>query len=617
MNKKQHSIPFAVTAAVLALVCFALPFGGAAFSLRAEPDTAVSQTFPAQTAAEKPPTVTEEKQADIAETPPAAAAQQTAHIAVSEQADLYKAEPDASASGTELPSGAETPAKPQRPEPVTKETDMVSGETYTDALRTAQDIHRYHFTVPERGMVYYTLTFPSRLNLSGCEARLYRIYYKNGVGGETGLRLLNTLYTYAADGGGTSSKIGVLPGEYCITVSSGDVTELGDYTLQMQFSARTDYEIEFNDTPTRYTELSSGVQLRGSACYREDGTDTDWYLFRMYRSGAIALKFRHTTGKLLTTAFKVTLYNERFEEIYTGLSPFNLGTLNSGTLGAEPGIYYVCVENRVFYEGDYGLTLTAVTGSDYETEPNDTAEDACFLASDTPVTGALTAKDGLADKDWYCGTLDEPGFVQLTLSAAGGGEGEKQILRLTLRTAAGETVYAGLLNDAETETVTPEIGLSAGDFYVQIDNEDLYLYKGDYTLAYTFSPAAYAETEPNDALSRANVLPQKTVLTGTVTDGAHGYDTDYYRITPESPMRFVLRFTHSEQVQTGTVYTLELLRSDGAAVAAADGRKYFDVPADQAETAVPYSLPAGTYYVKISAGLFADSGRYTISYTAE
>ena len=37
--------------------------------------------------------------------------------------------------------------------------------------------------------------------------------------------------------------------------TSGDVTALSEYTMRLDFTARTDYEIECNDTPSRYSEL--------------------------------------------------------------------------------------------------------------------------------------------------------------------------------------------------------------------------------------------------------------------------------------------------------------------------------------------------------------------------
>ena len=502
---------------------------------------------------------------------------------------------------------AETTTIAPKAEPVIRHTAIRSGEILTDALRTDKDERWYDFSVPERGIVKYALSAASKQNLAAYTARLYQEYFVNGVSGATALRLLDTLQVFTADGEGESPNVGVIPGNYRLLVTAGDVASFSDYAVKMTFSPRTDYEVECNDTPTRYTEIYSGIQVRGSASYKEDGSDADWYQFRLYRTGAVNLRFRHATGTLISTAFRVTLYNRQFEEIYSGVSPFSLGTLDSGTLGLEAGVYYVCVESRVYYAGDYGLTVTGVSGDGYESEPNDTADRATLLAADTPVTGAPTSRGG-ADRDYFVLKTEKTGFVQFTLTADGGGEGDKKLLRLTVCDAGGAPIYAETLNDAQGELTTPALGLPAGTWYVCADNEGLSGFSGDYRISYTLTPEANAETEPNDTPAAADALRENIALTGVIADGEHGFDTDVYSFTLPAARQVTLRFGHSAEPRDAEIYTVSLTDATGKTL------RQTGISAAQPQTEIPLYLPAGTYFIKVGAGLYSDGGRYTIGF---
>ena len=543
---------------------------------------------------------------------------------VSVPAETAQAPASPAAETTEPPAGTavrqnEPAAAPEetaapRAEPVTKTRAIAAGSPVSDTLFTAGDEHRYVFSANERGMIRVTVSASSRQNLSSRVVEICREYYLNGVEGETGLRLLTRLDAFSANGESATPCIGIAPGRYVVRVVSGDVTALSEYTLRLDYTPRTDYEIEVNDTPSRYTELASGLQTRGSARVPETGKDTDWYLFRMYYDGALSVKFRHATGKAASTAFKVTVYNERFEPVYTGLSAFSAGTLLSGTLGVKAGFYYVCVENRVYYDGDYGLTVTATHGAGFESEPNDGPASATGLPAGFPVRAALTARDAAPDKDCFAVTLNAAGALAVSMETAGGGDAGRDAFRLTLADAAGKTLYACRMDAAETALETPAIGLPAGRYFVTVDNEDLYGTDADYTLCCRFTPDGAFETEPNDSPETADPLAPGASVTGAIADGTHGYDTDCYAFTIAAAGGAELTLAHGAALP-GEIYTVELLDQTGAAVLTADGRSCVSVAGDAPETALRFALNAGAYTVRVRAGLFQYGGAYTLTLT--
>lgn len=527
------------------------------------------------------------------------------------------ATPDAAVPVT-LPDGQDK--TPKNAAAVTKTTRMVAGTDYTDQLTTGDDVHWYVFRVTERGMLKLRLRSMKEESLSSRVLTLYQVYRKNGTDGETGLRKLTTLHAFAADKASETPCIGVTPGEYRAAVTSGDVTALTPYALRLEFSARTDYEIECNDTITRYTELTSGVQTRGSASYSDDGPDRDWYLFRVYHGGTVEVKFRHAAQEQPTAAYKVTLYNEDMEVLYTGISALNQDTMKSGAVGAAPGIYYVLVESRVYYAGDYGLTLTAETDETFETEPNDAPETAAQLPAGGTARGALTPRGAEPDADWYACVLSAPGLVTVTLDAeadeeedkgTGKDDAAKAIFRLTVLDAAGTPVYAAVSTNVAPGIRTPALGLPAGVFYIRIDNRGLYEDRRFYTLRCETAAAA-CETESNDAPTAADPLAMNAPLTGTVADG-EAADTDCFTFTLKTAKTVSVTLTHASALAGNReIYELRLLDAAGNAAADTAGRTTRAVTAGEKSSRGSYALPAGTYTVVLTAGLFTDPGQYTL-----
>ena len=496
--------------------------------------------------------------------------------------------------------------------------ELFSGLPQKDRLRSADDVRYYRFVADARGAIRYSVSAAQKADLSGRIVSLYQIYYLNGMDGEKGVRLLNYMQAYTTQVLNESPNIGVLPGEYLLAVQAGAYVDLGTYEIRLDFIPGTDYEIECNDAPSRYTEVFSGVPVRGSASPRQTGTDADWFMIRMHQPGALSVQFAHAPNDQLTAAFRVAVYTDDMRELYSGLSAQNLALLESGALGVPAGAYFVCVESRVAFVGDYALTVTKEAVDLYEKEPNDTSALASQLFNGRPVTGALSARQNEPDKDCYRIDLPQAGLMTLTLSAdpvvPDKNDPDRWLRRMTLTDGAGRTLSRMLMLQSEASVSSGAVGLAAGVYYVQIDHDDLYDAAGAYTLQYTFAAAGSCEREFNDASDSASPIGAGVPCIAALQDRNADPDTDWFRFTLERPAAVTLRLTYENGGLQDVLYRAVLHDAALAPVADENGGETLACGGASLSQAT-YRLAAGDYYVRVTAGVYAVHTAYAVSYT--
>ncbi|MBR5409415.1 MAG: hypothetical protein IK104_01985 [Clostridia bacterium] len=517
-------------------------------------------------------------------------------------------EPATAATAPDLadePSAAAAP--PAAPAAVGGATEIVPNFDYRGALDVS-GIAVYTFTIEQRGMVGYRFVVPENALAPGdWQVRLYQLYYLNGVSGEQGRRLLNLLEADNVTADRSSPHIGVLPGDYVIEVTPGENFSSAGYTLTLSYSAGAAYEIECNDTPSRYTAIYPDAPLKGSgSVYGSAGTDVDWYLVRLWSPAAITLLFSHETRDLTTVPFVVTLYDTDGLALYTGRSAFTEAVLTSGTLGLAAGDYLVKVEARVQSELDYTLLLRRSLSGVYEQEPNDDMSAATPLSFGVDVHGAVSDKAGV-DRDWFRLTPSEPGYIRLTLGHPGYDEtDDRDVRRVTLVNAKGEAIWSGVLSNWDDVLLSPEIGVYASDYYVLVDDENLYHVDGEYVLSCVFVPDAYREREYNGDWDRANEIDLNMPVTGTLTDVGTAFDEDWYRFTVIEAKTLRLRLSHTAGTYPETLYEIDVYDSHGRPVlsgSCADDLASLELDAD---------YTPGVYFVRVAAGQRSSSEPYRL-----
>ena len=522
---------------------------------------------------------------------------------------LAAAEPDQPLSAE---AGDPAPPVSAPKAPVDRTQMIVPNWPCTDSLNSARDTVSYEFVLTERGAVRYS--FGSSAESAGeWVVRLYQEYEVNGNGGEKALRLLNTLRATEEHSLFVSPNLGLTRGRYILRVSAGTPFSAATYSLELSFTAGTQYEIEYNDTRTRYTEIYTGSSVSGSASFYEQGFDVDWYLLRTYTAGALELTFAHENRELSTVAFRVDLYNENMEPLYSGNSLLQSESISSGAIGLPAGVYYISVQGRIYVDCDYTLSVRSLGGG-YEAEPNDNARTATPVVSGRDVMGALSARVSAADRDYYSFTLPERGYVSLTMkNVKPAAEGKDYVRRLTLFAPDGTEVYSAMIAGGENAVLlSPDVGLPAGDYLLRVDDDNLYHNSDTYSLRFTFTPEESWEPEPNDTPETATPLLPLSPVTGTLSDALTDFDTDWFVLTVEEGDSLLLRFTHGDTGDERDIFNVRLYNADLQPV----GETVVSC-GNTPEISRTYPVLPGIWYVRVTSGKYASDIRYELTYSME
>ena len=486
------------------------------------------------------------------------------------------------------------------------------GRSYPGTLSSASDYIDYEFDLTRRGVLCYGIGAETD-DRGDWKVSLYQRYYVNGNGGETALRLLNVLNANKDDGDRLAPNIGLTSGRYVLRVESGAQFVSGAvYRLQVQFAPGTEYEMEYNDSKTRYNEIYTGVPVKGSASYFDSGRDTDWYLLRLYTDTAVNLLFTHGVTDRTTVAFKVCLFDEDGHELYGGSAVLNNPLLESGRIGLPAGNYYISVQGRVYNESDYTLTVQRGTAAS-ETEPNDTFAAATPITQAQPLRGALSARSGSADRDYYVFTLDAPGYVNVFLQDEETNVSDADyVRRLVLMDADGHTLFSEMQSDGGAEIRSPGVGLAAGTYYLCVNNDNLYLNSKTYVVGYTFTQSAGWEHEYNGTPESADALTDGVSVSGTLSDVESDFDTDWFTFTVAKEGGVLLQLRHEKLGGNNDIFNLTLYNAELQPA----GETL--VSYESSETVSGrYTLAPGTYYVKVTAGKYSRDVRYYLTFSIE
>lgn len=498
-----------------------------------------------------------------------------------------------------------------------------------DFLASKDQLKTYEFSVSKRGVISYSFAHPASFDLSGWKVRLYAEYFVNGSDGEVAYRLINTLQTDSSKELDTSVNIGVMPGKYRIVVSSGEMHNASNYELNCTFEARADYEVEYNDTLSRYTEIYSGKPIHGTSYYSTDTTDVDCYMFRVDFPSYVNISFEHPKKDLVSVCWKLILTDADGNEIFTKSSLFSQEKIESGNIGLAPGAYFISVVTHVYYDARYTLTLNKTASEAFESEINDTAALADKIAFSSPVSGSCSDRSAAVDKDWYTFNLSADGYVNLNLShTVSDKENSYDAWRIQLFNEKNDLLYSKKIAFNTASVKSPSLGLAKGRYYVLIDNEGMRTSNETYTLEASYVKSVKWETEPNNSLSTADKLTSGAEVNATMVEIGTDYDADYFKITLDKTQNISLSLSHSKKTGNKEVFVFALYDKSMKPVAPQDknGNYYYNVFDEiiykvsntlETENTVVYynSLPAGTYYVKVLPGIYYSNMKYSLTYS--
>lgn len=488
------------------------------------------------------------------------------------------------------------------------------------ALENTDSVNVYTFTAGKRSMFRYTFTHDAPMTTEGWEMSLYCEYSPDGDGKETAYRLVDSRRTTALTVD-SSPELGLAPGNYRLVVKKGNLFDGRAYKIEAELSETADYEIECNDNIYRYTEIYSSAPVKGSASGFTDRQDEDYYLLRMYEDGFIELKFEHPAIKdKVSVCWQVLLFSEDGTCLYSVNSLFTDTINKSGKIGLLEGNYYILIRNRVYTDMTYTLTLSRSDNTDYESEKNDTAETANFIGIGSTVTGTLASQIDGIDRDYFRFAIPTNGKVVIDFAHEPISDShDKNGWNIVLLDGEDNMLYKGLSAWADDVTVSTPVGLGKGTYYIRIDSENLHLNSDKYFLTVSFTEATDTETEFNNSFTAADTLLEHTPVTGNLSERDTDYDTDFFVLEIGEDSDITVEFTHEALPVSREIFNFTLYDYSFNAVASysenGEGETVIKSLSDSEKTEAVYKgLPAGTYYVRVTSGIFYNGIQYTLSY---
>jgi len=218
------------------------------------------------------------------------------------------------------------------------------------------------------------------------------------------------------------------------------------------------------------------------------------------------------------------------------------------------------------------------------------------------------AKTGLsgAQGSWQYFSIDVPsGQSSLTIATSGGTGDVDLYVKFGGLPNAGTYDYRPYL-DGNTETVTIS-NPAKGKYYIGLNAYAAYssvTLKATYTEASSGTTGSYAEAEPNDSLSQANVVNSSGTITGTIGTST---DSDIFKVVV--PAGKTLGATL--KVPADVDYDLKVYNSSGSVLARSEN----DLGLNESLTWKNTSSSSATVYVRVYGynGSYTTSTRYELT----
>ncbi|MEK5338531.1 Ig-like domain-containing protein [Weizmannia sp. FSL W8-1119] len=264
----------------------------------------------------------------------------------------------------------------------------------------------------------------------------------------------------------------------------------------------------------------------------------------------------------------------------------------------EAGIYYIKISQSSDYTGKYDLKVGFNTAGNNETEPNNGTSQAQPITLNTQkINGFLSLND---DTDCYKFILKQAGTIDVHVDS------NIYNVSLNLLDENGNDVWGDEDIYGESSQTPKQwsksVDLEAGTYYIKISNSSGYT--GKYNLYVNYTPAGNNEVEPNNSTSQAQELSNGQKVTGFLS---WSDDTDVYKVN--LPKAGNLKISLDSSIDWAYVDLID-----------ANGNNIWDdyIYDGSIETPKQWnkseSLPAGTYYLKISSDY--NTGKYVLSVNA-
>lgn len=506
----------------------------------------------------------------------------------------------------------------------TQDTPIMLNSEDTGVLESKNEKKVYSFALSDRGVLRYSMSHPKTSSGESWIAELYQKYNSNGFDGEEKWRLLNRLETNPAKLNDISPNLGLYKGEYRIVISSGQVLSTEKYTLKTEYTAGSYYEIECNDSLSRYNEVFPDIPIKGSSSSLGIESDNDWYMFRLNKATRLNIIFEHTKIDSISVHWRIALYDINGNEVFADSISGSATLSDSGDLGLSAGCYFIGVSGRVYTDFDYTLTVKRSETDCYETEANNTFETADEFLLNSQISAALIPTGVKADKDVFRIEISEAGSMTIGFVTAKGTE-ENYCWRVSLYDINSRCIWQNVVASSVPNISSPEIGVGSGTYFVVIDNDGLYKSTDTYALSNLFTAADNWENEYNDTPETASEIYKATPLNGTIVNREIDYDDDYFVFDVTKDAVVEIWLTHEPFDGEKDIFAVAVLDESlnfmqildertGKGLLDVNGQPVvsFNSSENTENVSASYFLTSGRYYIRLRSGRFSSDTVYNL-----
>lgn len=492
-------------------------------------------------------------------------------------------------------------------------TAISIGQTYYGSIYKSSDVDYYELKTTKDGAL--SLNF-DHANVSGREnTPVWKVtFYKDS---STSTKPIE-IFSQTINGGTTSTvtpQVGVPAGKYYVAVAAvGTVYDTTTYQIKVNHTAGAYWEKESNDTFDTANTIALEKTYSGSI---QKSSDKDYYKVTLTADGALRVNFAHpsVSGRESNYVWKVSLYkdSDRSNAIYS--QSIYGGDMNTALpqMGLKAGSYYVCVESATLSDtSTYQISTSFIKSSYWEMEPNNSTTTATEIKNlDKTYSGSIYK---LADVDYYKVTLASAGGLGLTFShdVVSGSEASS-LWKVSIYEASNlrTAVYSQTISGGDKKTVTPQIGLKAGTYYIAVASANSLSFCSDtYKLKVNYSKSAYWEIEGNDTFDTATSIKSGKTYYGSMM-GTKDYD--YYKIKMEKKGYLKLNIKQSSE-KSGKIYRVKVYNADKQELFSTE------VPGTDADfSTCKLGLGKGNYYIRIEtyiSNLYTGTYKLTATATA-
>ncbi len=482
---------------------------------------------------------------------------------------------------------------------------ITANSTVIGTIESKKDYESYIFEVGKNGALSVRLDHDDLLDSVKCGYRvtLYRVLEKE----TRTYKELVYFDSFWSDVTSSWGEIGVSPGTYLVMVYPGADIIYGDFTLVTSFTETTTFEKEPNDSKKTADTFKVDTAMYGSSSQRESGYDNDWFVFELTEDSCINLSFVHDDLTFPKAGWNIKILNEQEKVVCDFTSKLTDTLIKTGTIGLKKGTYYIEVESVSPIATTYTLVLSADKAVNNEFELNDTPETAIDLPQKITMSGSLSDRRLSLDKDYYRINVTQRGTLKITFSHEML-DGDKNGWNIRVLKKDGSKYYEVIKKISSWNSKTciiENLGLSKGEYFILVDADSLSYNSATYKLKWNLTPRDDFETEPNNTIKRAKKIKGNKLYYGSIISTDVDFDEDYYKFELTEKTNVSLELGHEKLVDSSCTWTASIVDEDNYKICSVKS----SLNQGLVSTGV-VTLPAGTYYVKVSTGDYGSETPY-------